>query len=154
MPDKRCPSATDLDRLLADRLRPQEAAQLEKHLAECPDCQNALQGLAANDTLFDELRRSQALAEFCDEEAVAQLVRHLRQLNPPGPQGITAEAAPTGLSQSETSPDGREYLSRPQQPDEIGRLGPYGVLKVLGAGGMGIVFLARQDAPAGSWRSR
>jgi eukaryotic-like serine/threonine-protein kinase len=147
MPNNRCPSATDLDRLLADQLPPQEAAQLEKHLAECPSCQNALQGLAANDTLFDELRRSQALAEFCEGDAVAQLVRHLRQLEPPGPQGITAEAAPTGIRQSETLPDGREYLSPPQQPDEIGRLGPYGILKVLGAGGMGIVFLARQERP-------
>ena len=31
-------------------------------------------------------------------------------------------------------------LAPPQQPDEIGRLGPYRVQKILGAGGMGIVF--------------
>ena len=34
------------------------------------------------------------------------------------------------------------FLAPPQQPDEIGRLGPYRVLKVLGAGGMGVVFKA------------
>ncbi len=33
-------------------------------------------------------------------------------------------------------------LAPPQRPDEIGRLGGYRVLKVLGAGGMGVVFLA------------
>jgi eukaryotic-like serine/threonine-protein kinase len=147
MSNNRCPSATDLDRLLADQLPPREAAQLEKHLAECPGCQNALQGLATNDILFDELRRGQALAEFCEGHAVDNLVRRLQQLNPPGPQAITTEAARTGISQSKTLPDGREYLSPPQQSDEIGRLGPYGVLKVLGAGGMGIVFLARQKRP-------
>jgi serine/threonine protein kinase len=35
-----------------------------------------------------------------------------------------------------------DFLAPPQKPDEIGRLGPYRVLRVLGSGGMGVVFLA------------
>src|SRR4029079_13967575 len=35
-----------------------------------------------------------------------------------------------------------DLLSPPQAAGEIGRVGPYRVLKVLGAGGMGMVFLA------------
>ncbi len=35
-----------------------------------------------------------------------------------------------------------DFLSPPQAGDEIGRLGSYRVLKVLGAGGMGVVFQA------------
>jgi endogenous inhibitor of DNA gyrase (YacG/DUF329 family) len=35
-----------------------------------------------------------------------------------------------------------DFLAPPQQPDELGRLGHYRVLKKLGAGGMGVVFLA------------
>jgi formylglycine-generating enzyme required for sulfatase activity/serine/threonine protein kinase len=35
-----------------------------------------------------------------------------------------------------------DFLTPPQSPDEIGRLGSYRVLKVLGAGGMGMVLLA------------
>src|SRR5262249_41716724 len=33
-----------------------------------------------------------------------------------------------------------DFLAPPEKPDEIGRLGPYRILKVLGAGGMGVVF--------------
>jgi hypothetical protein len=35
-----------------------------------------------------------------------------------------------------------DFLAPPERPDEIGRLGAYRVLKVLGAGGMGVVFRA------------
>ncbi|GIW82152.1 MAG: hypothetical protein KatS3mg105_3959 [Gemmatales bacterium] len=35
-----------------------------------------------------------------------------------------------------------DFLSPPQERDEIGRLGGYRILKQLGAGGMGVVFLA------------
>jgi serine/threonine protein kinase len=41
-----------------------------------------------------------------------------------------------------TNLDSLDFLSPPRAADEIGRLGSYRILKVLGKGGMGVVFLA------------
>src|ERR1700721_2118875 len=43
---------------------------------------------------------------------------------------------PTGLDKTFA------FLAPPERPDEIGRLGEYRVLKLLGKGGMGMVFKA------------
>lgn len=41
--------------------------------------------------------------------------------------------------------EGASFLAPPENPDELGRLGCYRVLKILGAGGMGMVFLAEDS---------
>src|SRR3712207_6071529 len=46
---------------------------------------------------------------------------------------------PSGLEKLAAS-----FLAPPEQPDELGRLSTYRVLKVLGKGGMGMVFKAEE----------
>src|SRR5271156_1297258 len=43
-----------------------------------------------------------------------------------------------------TNLDSLSFLNPPQGPGEIGRLGSYRVLKLLGKGGMGAVFLSEE----------
>ncbi len=53
----------------------------------------------------------------------------------PGDSGTFHSVPPSGEIPVETG-----ILAPAREPDEIGRLGPYRVLKILGAGGMGVVF--------------
>jgi serine/threonine protein kinase len=59
-----------------------------------------------------------------------------------------SEDKPTQEEQRDDTPqpaaidDSLRFLAPPQQPDELGRLGPYRVLSRIGAGGMGMVFCA------------
>jgi hypothetical protein len=84
------------------------------------------------DLLFDTLReevRAPCLPEpDVDEELIARLCGLCTTL--PADSGDLADV-----------------LAPAEAPDEIGSIGPYGILRVLGRGGMGIVFAARQDRP-------
>ncbi len=61
-------------------------------------------------------------------------------VHPPAGAEDTAPALPDSLDLA--PPPDYPFLASPQGADEMGRLGPYRVLKVLGAGAMGVVFQA------------
>src|SRR5581483_7720657 len=78
-----------------------------------------------------------------DPAAIERLVHGL--------QGAVSAALASTCARGETlavpppSPETQElceFPAPPQAPGELGRLGPYRVRRVLGAGGMGVVFLA------------
>ena len=61
-------------------------------------------------------------------------------------QSKVGDAPTVAPAQQGEGEDLRAFLAPAQGPDEVGRLGPYRVFKVLGAGGMGVVLQAEDAA--------
>ncbi len=152
-----CLDNETLVRLLLGKIRGPEREALEHHLETCKMCAENAETLAVDDELTAIIKSDNAsqigAAAFTDddESAVNKLIQRIKSARqqsetvqveetlaaPNGDMPQSLPAAMGGLSANDTS-----FLAPPQLPDEVGRLGDYRVLEVLGVGGMGMVFRA------------
>src|SRR5690348_9038975 len=117
MSEETCPWTKGLDRYRSGELSPSDAERWRAHLAQCSACQEALAAVSAAMATTKTWGKSRPPA--------GGAARAVGASRPPEPLGE----------------DLAGYLTPPQSPGELGRLGEYRVLKVLGRGGMGVVLL-------------
>ncbi|MGH7226156.1 MAG: serine/threonine-protein kinase, partial [Gemmataceae bacterium] len=145
-----CPDVSVLQQLALGRMPPQQMERLAQHCEQCPRCLQLLHSLKAEDSSIGALAAQGAAADPSGNSVVNALIERLKRLPPPSSLELTKPFAEAVTSSGEAvaaqvvegNRAGDILLAPPQSPDEIGRLGGYRVLKILGAGGMGMVYHA------------
>jgi serine/threonine protein kinase len=137
-----CSDTETLRRLLLGSCPAAEVERLAEHVESCARCAELLETLQDSDALLQAVEAGPAN----QHEPPAELVERLCALRPgehatihDGFSGLLGQLA---QAPNETTQELYAFLAPPRQSGEIGWLGPYRVLKVLGIGGMGVVFQA------------
>lgn len=150
-----CPDRAVLERFLLGQSSSADAEALEAHLERCDTCVDALNTLQARDSVIDAIRCRNDITGQAASVAVERLAERIKQLRPASPSHErTAASQPATLSRwtpgatqgtgtiGDDTAEMYDFLAPAVDPNELGCLGHYRVRKVLGAGGMGVVFQA------------
>ena len=137
----KCPPANVLAELVQGQLVDPQLSELTAHLEECSACQAQvstvppsnplIESLRGNAPVEDQIARAAPLDRKDQADSAATFKRRARRAR--GHSGRFARHAVGRRSSSDST-----FSRRRNKPDELGRLGRYRILKVLGQGGMGV----------------
>jgi serine/threonine protein kinase/WD40 repeat protein len=154
-----CPGRDRLELFLAERLDDRSREELEQHVESCRACQEVLDALSEGAD-WGPLHRPAAAAGAAAEtegflrrlqesppgaiEPLATRRDHQGEAEGEGEGGSAPVPAQAATGSLERPPTGRALAARPAAHPE--RLGDYDIRRVIGEGGMGVVYEAEHES--------
>ena len=142
--EQQCPEACRLQALMEGGISDDEQAEVASHLKDCASCQARLEELLAQSDLLSPDAKELVFREDQPETALQRAIEQLRAAEASWQND--EQATSTGGPGSSSGEDILLDLLQPSDdPQHLGRLGPYEILEVVGHGGMGVVLKGYED---------
>lgn len=132
-----CPPSGDLERLVRGRLTEARAAVLADHVGTCVSCQvrlDAIAGAGAGD-LTANLR-------VCQKDTPPSDSAYWNALSAAENEVRSTAAFANAPEDADGTPLPIDFLQPAEEPGKLGKLGSFGIIRVVGRGGMGVVLHA------------